>query len=337
MIVSKFSRSSLLGSNIRRMVAEAGGPEDSREVNRLVKFPRVDSPDTSIRIEGNKVVVDKILAVIEGFIGEKANQTTEHVEVAPEKHRVLIGRGGETRRALESEFHVSVEIPRIGQQGPTSSSIKVTGQATDIARAKDRILAMVKDEDNETVNVPRRLHNAISGNGQIFRRLRNDHKVTVDHAGHQPPTKTVPGPSSKNAAALPLITDNTDDEEPQWHLVDEEPQTQEEGDIPWILKGTPENISKARTALAAAIDEAQQRQSSTAIGYLILPDPRSHRFIIGPKGSQINSIRRETGCQIDVPNSQTKGDPITIRGKRDGVQRAHDIILDLVDNARSRA
>ena len=47
-------------------------------------------------------MVDKIVAAIEAFAGQKENSTTESIEVAPEKHRMLIGRGGEVRRALES-------------------------------------------------------------------------------------------------------------------------------------------------------------------------------------------------------------------------------------------
>lgn len=124
-------------------------------------------------------------------------------------------------------------------------------------------------------------------------------------------------------------------EEHRWHVVDEEPETHDEGDIPWVLKGSPEGINKARVALEKALADAKRNQGGTCTGYLTLPDPRTHRFIIGPKGSQIHSIRRETGCQIDVPNSQTKGDPIKIQGAREGVERARDIILDLVENAET--
>ena len=325
----------VLGSNIRRIVVEAGGPESSREVNRTVKFPRVDSQDTTVRVEGNNAVVERILTAIRSFLSQKENQSTEIVEVAPEKHRLLIGRGGEIRRALESEFQVAVEIPKMSQQGPTRSQLRITGQTGDIARAKERILSMVKEQERETVSVPRSLHNYISANGQFFRRLRNDYKVSVDHAGHQPPAKASPGLPSGGAPSLPLITDDMESEEHGWHVVDEEPETHDEGDIPWVLRGSPEGINKARVALEKALADAKRNQGGTRTGYLTLPDPRTHRFIIGPKGSQIHSIRRETGCQIDVPNSQTKGDPIKIQGAREGVERARDIILDLVENAET--
>ena len=314
-------------------MVDAGGPDDSRAVNRTVRFPRIDSPDTTVRVEGNKVVVEKILDAVESFVRQRESQKTELIDIAPEKHRVLIGRGGETRRALDSEFNVIVEIPRIGQQGPARSQVKVTGQAEDVPRAKERILSMVKEQEGETVTVPRCHHNSVANNGRFFRRLRNDFKVTVDHAGHQPPAKTSPQPSSPGSSALPLITDDPDSEEHRWHIVEENAGSQEEGDIPWVLKGTPEGIAKARAALEKALAEAQTKSGGTATGYLTLPDPRTHRYIIGPKGSQINSIRRDTSCQIDVPNAQTKGEPIQIQGHRDGVERARDIILEVVANA----
>ena len=316
-------------------MVEAGGPEEPREVNRTVKFPRVDSQDTVVHVEGHKAVVERILTAIQSFISQKENQNTEIIEVVPEKHRLLIGRGGEIRRGLESEFHVAVEIPKMSQQGPARSQVKITGQADDLARAKERILSIVKEQEGETIAVPRSLHTHISANGQFVRRLRNDYKVSIDHAGRQPPVRTSPGPQSGAASALPLITDDMDFEVHRWHVVDEEPGAQEQGDIPWVLKGSLDAIDKARTALEKALAEAQKHQGGTSVGYLQLPDPRTHRFIIGSKGSQINSIRRETGCQIDVPNSQTKGDPIKIRGDREGIERAREIILDLVEKAET--
>lgn len=288
-----------------------------------------------MRVEGNKAVVDRILIAIETFLSQKQNQATEMVEVVPEKHRVLIGRGGETRRALESEFNVGIEIPKLSHEGPSRSQIKITGQAADLIRAKERILSMVKEQEGETVAVPRSLHNAISANGQFFRRLRNDYQVSVDHAGHQPPAKPSFGSASGEISALPLITDEISPGEHKWHIAEKEPETQEDGDIPWVLKGSPESVKRARAALDKALAEVQTKQGGTSIGYLTLPDPKSHRFIIGPKGAQINSIRRETRCQIDVPHSQLKGDPIKIQGDREGVERARDIILDLVENAET--
>jgi len=323
------------GSNIRNIVVEAGGSDDRRDLARTVRFPRQDTDDTAIRLEGNKTVIDRIIASIEAFVAERNNQMTELVEVAPEKHRLLIGRGGETRRSLESQFRVSIDIPRATQQGPTRSQIKVAGQAEDVAKAKAHILELVKDQEGETVQVPRRSHHAISDNGRFFRRLHNDYNVNIDHAGQPLPAKpTATAKPKANGAALPLITDDPDAlDNHVWDVVDHDEGKSEEGDIPWVLRGSPENVERARAALDKAMEQAQrQTPGITATGFLILPDPRTHRFIIGAGGNQINTIRKQTGCKITVPKTQAKGEPIEIVGSRDGVEQAKDIILDVVQN-----
>lgn len=254
--------------------------------------------------------------------------------MAPEKHRSLIGREGETRRRLESEFGVSIDIPKLSQQGAARSQIKITGLPEDVERARAHILDLVKGQEGQTVQVPRSIHHAISENGKFFRRLRNDHQVTVDHAGKQPPPKSA-GPKhtpNRGNANLPLITDNQNVmDNHTWDVVDASSAEQEKGEIPWVLRGPSAGVDKARNDLEKAIQQTLgQQQSST--GYLVLPDPRSYRFIIGQGGSQINSIRKQTGCQIMVPRDQARGEAIEIVGSREGVEYAKDIIIDVVHN-----
>ena len=281
--------------------------------------------------------MDKIVAAIEAFAGQRENSTTESIEVAPEKHRMLIGRGGEVRRALESQFNIGLDIPKLSQQGPARSQVKISGQPADVEKAKAHILERVKDQEGQTFPVPRKYHQTISDNGQFFRRLRNDHKVTVDHAGHQPPKKSaaLPRPQVNGGTSLPLITDDQDSiDNHSWEVVDAG-ESAEEGDIPWILRGSPESVAKARAMLEKAIEQAKSQQSQS-IGYLVLPDPKTYRFIIGQGGSQINNIRRETGCKITVPRDQSQGSAIEIVGSKAGIEQARDIILDVVQNGGRR-
>ncbi|KAL8675110.1 MAG: hypothetical protein Q9168_000481 [Polycauliona sp. 1 TL-2023] len=325
------------GSNIRNVVLAAGGSDDRRELARTVRFPRPESVENTIHIEGNKAVVEKIVTAIETYVKNRENQATELLDIAPDKHRLLIGRGGETRRALESQFHVSIDVPRMAQEGAARSKVKLAGQPGDLEKAKAHILELVKEQAGTTVQVPRRLHQAISNNGQFFRRLRIDHKVTVDHAGQQPPAKSSGGsrvPQS-NGKALPLITDQEEDSNGHsWETVDNDEQEAEDGDIPWVLRGPSDNVNKAQKMLEKALEQAQS-QGQSSVGYLVLPDPRTYRFIIGQGGSQINAIRQQTGCKITVPQKQAKGEPIEIVGSKDGIEQAKNIILETVQNGGS--
>ncbi|KAI9759347.1 MAG: hypothetical protein M4579_002405 [Chaenotheca gracillima] len=325
------------GSNIRDIVLKAGGPDDQRELARMVRFPRQDSEEHAIKVEGPKAVADKIVAAIEEIIKQRETQVTIKVDVDPSQHRLLIGRGGETRRNLESQFHVGVDVPKQSTTGQADSGVTLIGQPTDVEKAKAHILSLVRDRQGETVHVPRKVHHAISDNGQFFRRLRNDQKVTVEHGGQQPPPKPTASTGRERSVngALPLITDDPADssasESFSWSIQDNAvPETEGlEGNIPWILRGPADNVAKARSLLESAIERAQQ-QSST--GYLILPDPRTYRFVIGPGGSQVNAIRKQTGCRITVPRDQARGEAIEIQGSADGVEEAKDIILEVVRN-----
>jgi rRNA processing protein Krr1/Pno1 len=282
-------------------------------------------------------MVNKIIAAIQAQVKEKADQVTQFAEVPTEKHRMLIGRGGETRRNLESKFNVSVDIPKQGATGPSASQVKITGLPTDVESAKAHIQDLIKEQEGETIQVPRKYHNVISDGGQFFRKMRNEHKVTVDHAGQQPPPRPAGGNNARgrvNGGATPLITDDPSSDTHSWELVDNSAGAYEGSDgdspIPWILRGSPENVSKARATLEAALASAQKPSWT---GYLVLPDPKTHRHIIGPGGSQINSIRKKTGTKVQVPRNQGEGEAVEIVGTKEGVEEAKEIILDVIRGA----
>lgn len=309
------------------MVLAAGGPTGEREQNRVIKVPKADSGETAIRVEGHKAVVDKIVDEIERIVLEKDNQVSDTIEVPPEKHRYLIGPGGETRRKLEAELGVSIDIPKEFIQGPARAQIKITGSPAKIDVAKTHITKMFHVPEVETLQIPRSLHHSIADDGRFFVRLRNDHSVTIDHAGQQPPAKTL-GQTAPQNEPLPLITDEVPkDQSHTWSIQEGGPGSDAKGEISWNLRGSPENVAKARALIQKALDSAK---TPTATGYLVLSDPSTYRLVIGSGGSQINAIRKETGCKINVPRSQEPGQAIEITGSKDGVGRARDIILDIV-------
>ncbi|KAK5626467.1 hypothetical protein RRF57_002182 [Xylaria bambusicola] len=312
------------GSTLRDIVIKSGGPEDRRLQARTVQFPKQDTDGNGIRIEGRRDVVDKIIASIEAFVSQRESQVTETLDVPVEKHRTLIGRGGEAKRQLENQFNVSIDIPR---QGSGSTEVKLVGLPADVEKAKDHISSLVKESQGETVQIPRKYHNAISENGQFFRKLRNDYKVTVDHAGQTPPAKSKAPNTRANTGALPLITDDAEAaaDAHSWVIVDT--TSAEEGDIPWVLKGNQDNIEKAKKAIAAALEQAQ---SNSSTGYLVLPDPSTYRLVIGTGGSKVNAIRKQSGCKINVPRDQARDEAIEVLGSREGCEKAKDLILAAV-------
>jgi rRNA processing protein Krr1/Pno1 len=328
---SQFTVLTMTGTNIRKLVIDAGGPDDRSQFSRIVKFPSPDSGDTSVRVEGSKAVVENIVAAIKAFVEQKDNSTSDTVEVAPEKHRRLIGRDGETRKSIESQFSVSLDVPK---KDSGKTAVKISGLRADVDRAKEHILELVADQGGETIQVPKHVHHQISDNGRLFRRLRGDMKVTVDHGGQQPPPKPKPALRNRtNGANMPLITDEADSSDNfSWEVVHNEPPAEGQENIPWNLSGDADNVAKARAIVEAALSSALKPSST---GYLILPNPKTYRFVVGPNGSHINSMRKKTGCQIQVPNDRGKSEAIEITGPKEGVEQAKDLILEAVKNGQS--
>lgn len=298
----------------------------------MVKFPRPDSSESIIKLEGNGTLVENIVAAIEAFVKEREDQVTVNVEVPLVQHRLLIGRGGDTRRGIESQFNITLDIPK---QGSGRSDINLKGPSNAVQGAKQHILSMLQDQQGEAVEVPRHLHHVVSDNGAFFRRLRNDYQVSVDHAGQQIPPRSTTLEESRETStgAMPLITDDPSEsiEAHSWKVVDNAPDAgtdpSQPATIPWVLMGSADNVNRAKSALEKAISTASQ-QSST--GYLILPDPKTYRFVVGQGGSQINTIRKKTHCRINVPKDQAKGEAIEVKGSKDGVEEAKEMILEAV-------
>lgn len=322
-------------------MTEAGGPSDGSGA-RMVKFPRPESDESVIKLEGKQALVDSIAAAIESFVKEREDQVTISMDVPPTQHRLLIGRGGDTRRGIESQFNVTVDIPK---QGSGRSELRLKGGSNAVESAKAHIETMLQDQQGETVTVPVHLHHAVSDNGAIFRRLRNDYQVTVDHAGHQIPARPAgadEGSSINNrdvSGGVPLITDDPSDsidDAHSWKVIENNvaaaaAPTSET--IPWVLLGTSDNVSRAKSAVEKALAAASQQ---SATGYLILPDPKTYRFVVGQGGSQINAIRKATQCRVTVPKDQARGEAIEVRGSKEGVEQAKEMILDAVRAGLSR-
>ena len=87
-------------------------------------------------------------------------------------------------------------------------------------------------------------------------------------------------------------------------------------------------MNKAKKLVEAAIATAKQ----SVTGLLILPDPKTYRFVIGPGGATVNNIRKQTGSKVDVPKAGGSSEAIEIRGTRDAVEQAKEMVIEAVKN-----
>ncbi|KIX93397.1 uncharacterized protein Z520_10816 [Fonsecaea multimorphosa CBS 102226] len=325
------------GSHIQNLVAKAGGTGTSAE---HVRFPRQGDESDELTVRGTADVVEKILAAIQAFVDTRENSTTETIDVPISQHRALIGPNGSIRKKLEEEFDVTLNVPRVGT-GLTG--VTITGRPENVSKAKERVQGMTSKPQGETIMVPRSLHHVISRNGALFRELSRD-GIRVDHNGQRPPPKGAAnrGPPTRTTNGdMPLITDQPGEEAYSWNMVSNQQELDgDSGEIPWVIlagkDASDDAVAKAKDKIKSLLEKAAEPQHT---GFLILPDPRLHRHIIGQGGKTINAIRRESGCDIQVPNRNSgkgeEGEAITIVGKEDGVLTARDMILEEIKKAEA--
>jgi rRNA processing protein Krr1/Pno1 len=319
-------------------VAKAGGTASSAE---HVRFPRQGDESDQLTVKGTADVVEKILAAIQSFVDERENQVTETVDVPVTQHRELIGPNGSIRKKLEEQFSVTLNVPH---QGTGHTGVKISGRPEHVAKAKEHIQGLTATSPGETVMVPRALHHAVSKNGALFRDLSRE-GIRVDHNGQKPPPRSRDTPNGPRARTttngdMPLITDQPGEEPYSWDVVSNNPvDGDSSGEIPWVIMGgkdtSEDAVAKAKQKILTALEKAKEPQHT---GYLILPDPRLHRHIIGRGGATINSIRKASGCDIQVPNrnnNKEDGEAITIVGQHDGVLQARDLILEEIRKAEA--
>ncbi|KAF3933682.1 Vigilin [Dactylella cylindrospora] len=320
------------GQTLHGIVVRSGGPSDKSAQARMVRFPHHDVTDNNIKIEGNADVVDKIIKELETIIDAEKDKVTIVVDVPTDKHRKLIGREGSVRKEIEKTFNVTVDIPRQRQGEDTPTGVKVSGAVEDVEKAKEHILKLTKDQDATTVAVPKHLHHSLADNGALARTFRSRYNVDIGFSGELPPKpKGQQGRKRAEGAALPLITDEPSEISSaiSWEVVDN--STADDGEVTWNLRGATEDIAKAAEELKRLIDDEGDK---TTTGYLFLPDPSKYRYVVGPGGSQVNSIRRETGCKITIPKEQSD-EAIVIKGSKEGVEQAKQIIVGLVQGGNS--
>lgn len=60
------------------------------------------------------------------------------------------------------------------------------------------------------------------------------------------------------------------------------------------------------------------------------------RYVIGQGGQKVNSIRKQSGCKINVPKAGSGEQAIELAGSAEGVEKAKELILEAVKEGGSQ-
>lgn len=288
------------GSIMKEIISKAGGDEIPRNRQyKLLNIPNEGSGSDEVTSQGDKTIVDKIVAAVEKIIEEKKASITEEIDLPKEKHRLIIGPSGSIRHSLQNEFSISIDIPRPNDE---STIIKVSGLPDKITAAKTKIEELTKDDWNESIDVPAKYHALVSERGAIFKKLKNEFNVEVVHGNftrqaNKLSSSSIPTPpesaypEGSESFKFTIVSAPTDDTNGSEEI------------IPWRLKGTKEDTTKAGKLISERLESAKNAKS---IGWFYSSQPSVFSKVIGPQGSKVNQIRKKSNTFITIPRSNDK-------------------------------
>lgn len=311
------------GNSIRnQIVVDAGGDLDAAA--RILYIPSSSSGSNQVRISGPSKVVEAIEAKINEIVEDRKNRKKFKgtVNVPTNQLRFVIGPGGSTKRSIENELGVVVDIPNT--KAP-QTTISVSGRSEkDIEAAKQQILSLV-DLGQIEMLIPAYLENDVFNRGALAQQLESKYGVKLSTPKRPGNPRAAPKPPSEEV-------ENARATEPGTVYFKATPFENEPSDktVKWVLLGKDEEACEEAKKEVQKLVDTHTKHDTT--GYLWLPSSSSYSKIIGPGGSLINDVRSKSGCQIVVPKQgRSASEPVSIRGSKEDVERARQLLLSLAE------
>lgn len=279
------------GAVMRQILSAAGGDELARpKYHKLMVVPSAGSGLSEVVSSGPREVVDKVVEQVKAFVARRASAVTQAYELPKQKHGAIIGPGGLVRQALQDKHGCTISVPKAESKLTT---IELEGLPEDVAALRAELDELTKDDWNEEIEVPLRLHALVSERGTAFAHLRNEFGVEVHHGD----ARNKAGKLSK--ARIPVAPPRPEGAEGAAHVVMEGVAGADAaGVIPWRFKGDAANTARAAEYVAARLKAAE---AATSTGWYYLAPGAAVSKIIGARGAKLNRIRNATGTFIALP------------------------------------
>jgi len=333
------------GSQINEILSDTGV---------FVEMPSSDSPSETITLRGPQ---DKLgLALTKVY--EKANSVVSHDVHCPTwLHKYLIGKKGAKLQTLIGDLSKNVHIEFL----EAGDVIKIEGPPSDAEKAKEILESqaneLVAKMDFVEIDVDAKYHKHIIGKGgSTVNKLKQEADVMINIPDDR---------ASSNCIRIEGNKDGVSKAKEELESLVSKMQNEREKDL--IIEGRfhrqligpkGENIQKIREEFEAVQISFPDLGSKSDI--VKLRGPREdvdkcsrqltkmykdllennyqvkvpifkqfHKFIIGKSGATIKDIRKDTNTKIDLPESGSDSDVITITGKKENVEKAQEKITSI--------
>lgn len=186
--------------------------------------PAIDSSDIiavtgSIdAVEKARVELGKKLVELEGEKADRAARNfAVNFPVPPQYHPKIIGKRGAVINQIRNKYDVNIQVPESKGQGEVSDIITVTGYEKNANEAKEAILNIVKEFEEqvtEELEIDNRIHSRlIGGRGMAIRKVMNQFKVDIRF-----PKSNANGEANPNLVTITGMPENV--EEAKEHLLE---------------------------------------------------------------------------------------------------------------------
>jgi len=280
------------GSTVNRLKQE-------RDVQ--INIPDVDKGTAVIRIEGNKAGVRAAQAELEGMVSKMENEKEKDLVIENRFHRQLIGPKGETIQQIRDSYaSVQISFP---DQGSKSDIVKLRGPKQDVDKCAQemtkRYKALIESNYQVKVHIFKQFHKFIIGKaGATINQIRQNTNTKIDLPES--------GSDSDMITKIDL------------------PESGSDSDMITIT-GKKADVEKAR-------DEVQKIQAEKAnvVSVDVKIPAKIHNTIIGAGGKIIQSIMDDCGgVHIKFPEANSGSDKVTVRGPKEDVEKAKQMLESL--------
>lgn len=269
------------------------------------------------------------------------------------------GESVRTCQTIMKETGAHIEISSGKDQ---SLTFLVSGKPNDVQLARRQILVRFQTQASKTVNIPREHHRWILGKkGERLRDLEKATatKINVPNVNEDSDKLTITGTKEGIEKAEHKLRTMSDEQSKRAFERVEVPKvlhpfilgphnetvnqiTADTGariNIPppsvqndeLTVNGEKEGVLEAVRRIVAIRREMEKKCTTVSIEV-----PRTqHKYVIGPRGTTLQDILKETGVSVEVPPTDNNSDTITLRGPSERLGNALSLVYQKANSVRS--
>lgn len=331
------------GNAINEILAETGV---------FVEMPPNSDDSETITLRGPQEKLGLALTKVY----EKANSVVNLVLPCPAwLHKYIIGKKGAGIQ------RISQDLPKVHIVFQDDGTIKVDGPPDEVEKARAvleaQVSVLVKDTAYADVKVDAKYHKHIIGKGgSTINKIKSETDVTINIPDTDSGATVIRIEGNKAGvekakAELAAMVEKMENEKEKDLIVENRFHRQligaKGGEIEKIrkeftavqisfpdlgsksdivkLRGPKEDVDKCAKYFSKVTKDLLECGHQTKVPIF----KQFHKFVIGKGGANIRRIRDETDTRIDLPDSGSESDMITITGKKENVAKAVEAIMKI--------